>query len=196
MVHFKESLIGKYSVRNPSHPFIEILRNSNEATDNLHELICQQIQCIYKQVDSVEQASLLLRPVFVHIFLESSTYKHLIASYLVGKYRQEQALLNGAKISEDSRLSEFIILYFSHLKVCCCSFFSETEKHFSVKNSLNFIIVPPVNFTSRVHFNFLEMYWSQFNPQKVINFEIFIFKNVNIFNHIRCKDIVLIILIL
>jgi hypothetical protein len=47
MINYKENFIGKYSIRNPSHPFIEIMRNSNIKTDKLHQLIYQQIQFIY-----------------------------------------------------------------------------------------------------------------------------------------------------
>ncbi len=105
--------MGKYSVRNPSHPFIEILRNSGEASDNLHELVFQQIQAIYTQLGSdTNQASLLLKPVFIHVFLETSTYKHLVASYLIGQYRQ-QVLAQ----SNDNLISKFVTLYFTHLKV-------------------------------------------------------------------------------
>jgi hypothetical protein len=48
MIHFQDYFTEKYSIRNPSHPFIEILRNSNETKDNLSYLIYQQIQIIYQ----------------------------------------------------------------------------------------------------------------------------------------------------
>ena len=111
MLTHRETLALKYSIRNPSHPFIEILRNSNEQTDNLHQFVFQQIISIYsnKQI-SCEEASSLLKPVFIHIFLESSSYKHLIADFLLQKMFLEKA-------DNPDTLSELIVIYFSHIKV-------------------------------------------------------------------------------
>lgn len=49
IITFQEHFIDKYSIRNPSHPFIEVLRNSNEKKDNLHHLIYQQIKIVYEK---------------------------------------------------------------------------------------------------------------------------------------------------
>jgi hypothetical protein len=48
MTLFQEDFSSKYSIRNPTHPFIEIIRNSNESTDNLLPLIMQQIEFVYE----------------------------------------------------------------------------------------------------------------------------------------------------
>lgn len=106
MLIFQNDFIEKYSIRNPSHPFLEILRNSSEQSDNLHELIFQQIEFIYQHVEYTK-ATLLLKPVFVHVFLESSNFKHLIAEFLIEILKTE---LNDTII-------DLVNLYFSCLKV-------------------------------------------------------------------------------
>lgn len=37
-----------YSLRNPTHPYILILRNSSENSETLNQLICQEIKFIYE----------------------------------------------------------------------------------------------------------------------------------------------------
>lgn len=128
MVHFQEHFIGKFSIRNPSHPFIEILRNSNEKKDNLHDLIFQQIRIIFenekyiwhkikleikilflKHINSIripiETSISIFKSVFVYIFLDQSNYKHMLAHYLI-------------KLLQNNNLvSNLIMVYFSFLKV-------------------------------------------------------------------------------
>lgn len=126
MLTYRESLAHKYSIRNPSHPFIEILRNSNEQTDKLHQLVFQQMKSIYSNEEiSCDEASSLLKPVFVHIFLESSSYKHLIADFLIQKMFLEKPDSAGI-------LSELIVVYFSHIKVGT----TKQNFHFNPFNSI------------------------------------------------------------
>jgi hypothetical protein len=73
--------IKYYSIRNPSHPFIEILRNSNEFKDNLGTLLLKQLEHLFVQLEASE-ATLLMKPFFIHVFLDKQPYKHLIAKFL------------------------------------------------------------------------------------------------------------------
>jgi hypothetical protein len=113
MLNFNEQFIAKYSLHNPSHPFIEILRNSNPSTDTLHQLIYQQIQLVYERA-SLDTATALLKPVFVYAFLETTDYKHLLAGLLIDKL-----LANHQPITSHSNnepLSAILVVYFDHLK--------------------------------------------------------------------------------
>ncbi len=112
MLNFNQEFIAKYSLRNPSHPYIEILRNSDPTKDTLHQLIYQQIQLVYNRT-SVATATTLFKPVFIYTFLEASDYKHLLASVLIEKLLADHLPDNQ---KNNGLLTDLIAVYFSHLR--------------------------------------------------------------------------------
>ena len=56
---------------------------------------------------SINEATLLFKPVFVYVFLEKSAIKHLFASLLIAKMETEPSTL----------ISELVNLYLKFLKV-------------------------------------------------------------------------------
>ncbi|CAF0861948.1 unnamed protein product [Brachionus calyciflorus] len=121
LINFRIECIEKYSIRNPTHPFLDILRNSN---DNFNEAIYHQIYLIYEDKSiNMSEASRLLKPVFIYIFLESVNLKHLIGSFLINKL----------SIESNDQIIRLINLYLSSIK-------KSDLKDIHLYNSINTLI--------------------------------------------------------
>jgi hypothetical protein len=110
MLIFHEEFIVQYSIRSPTHPFIEIIRNTDEKSDgnSHHRLVIDQIEFIFdhKSINFVI-ATNLVKPLVIYVFLESSLFKHQLANLLVKIFSKEY----------NDLLVDLIKLYFSSLKV-------------------------------------------------------------------------------
>lgn len=93
-----------YSLRNPTHPFIIILRNVDQTSDHLNTLICQEIKFIYENNSTVNDL-VILKSFYLHIFLDKFNIKHKIVEILIEKQR----------ISENTSELQLIKLYLDHL---------------------------------------------------------------------------------
>ena len=107
IMRHKVHCIQSYAIRNPSHPFIEILRNSNPDRDNLGTLILKQIELIFASME-LEDACALVKPFIIHVFLETGAYKHLIAKFLIRKLE--------TKASQNKTLADLLCLYVTCLR--------------------------------------------------------------------------------
>jgi hypothetical protein len=102
LIENKTTCIKYYSIRNPSHPFIEILRNATQQNaENLNTILVKQLDHVYEaNKDTQDEATLLMKPFFIHVFIETtSSYKHLIAKFLLQKYMDNWSKLNGSLLS-------------------------------------------------------------------------------------------------
>jgi hypothetical protein len=93
-----------YSLRNPTHPFIIILRNADQSNNHLNALICQEIKFIYEKSLN-EDPVVFLKSFYLHVFLEKFNIKHKIAEFLIEKQG----------IAENNCELQFLILYLDHL---------------------------------------------------------------------------------
>jgi hypothetical protein len=135
MVIYPEYFIKTYSIQNPCHPFIEILRNSNQLNTNLHECIYQQIVFIFTFSElNIKQVVSILKPVLIEIFLDSSFYKHLVVKILIDK-------INSSRNFPDELFFEFYDLL--ELYIACLTN-KDFEKPF-FKQSLNQILILVIN---------------------------------------------------
>lgn len=124
LIHFRQEC-AKYSTRNPTHPFVDVLRNSNDS-DYTNTKIYEQISFILEDKRyftesnkfkneflnfnlriNANEAYKLLKPVFIYIFMEKNNLKHLIASLLIKKLENKM----------DYQILELVTFYFESLKV-------------------------------------------------------------------------------
>jgi hypothetical protein len=95
-----------YGIRNPSHPFVMCLRNLNDCFDYIFE----EIKYIHK-IKSIDEAICLLKPVYLHIFLEKCKLKHVAAKYLI------EIILKTKNSQNNDNVVYLIHLYLAHLTV-------------------------------------------------------------------------------